>query len=395
MSARTAAGQAQRLVEVNGEPAGVLGRDGAGRYVYTYDRDCPPERFVSLTMPVRLESYTWPELHPVFAAALPQDATRAALNERLARAGDVAPFALLDRWPHHLGRWRLRGPNRESAPPTPAAPAELMTAADARGTFEALYTAQYRDPLAFRPPPGPRLHVALDRDAIYRCDPGEGAEAYNEWCALAIARRAGFDVPAATLSADGRVLRIARYDGARGARLGVEDLGALQGLSPDARYGAPAERLVSLAATLSPPVMRTALRRELFRRLLLAHLLRDGERHLQSHEVVYRSAEEVRLAPLQAMSTDWSASPQDERLRPALSVGEQRRYALRKGTLKRFAAHCALSDRESSAILEWLLAALDTEQKALRAAATPRTLPWLRRLEEYWSVGAADLKAGY
>ncbi len=385
----------ERLIGVGGEPAGVLGRDAAGRYVFAYDRRCAPDAFVSLTMPVRLQSYVWPSLHPVFEGALPQDATRAALVQLLARAGESSPFALFDRCRHRLGRWHPM-PAEATSPPDvdPVAPRAMMTAADARPAYAELYARQYAPP-AIAPPPGVRMHQALDADAIYRCDPGDGAEAFNEWCALAIARRAGFAVPALSLSADGRVLRLERYDGVAGARLGVEDLCGLQGLAPDARYGAPAERLVSVAAALAPAVARTALRRELYRRLLLGHLLGDGERHLQSYAVVYGSAEELSLAPLVGVATDWSAPPGDERLQPGLSVGGERRYGLRRGSLRRFGAHCALSERESGAILDWLIAAQDAEARALRAQASPVTLPWLRRLEEYWASGARALKASY
>lgn len=384
-----------RQVDVAGVLAGTLGRDPGGRYVFTYDRQCPPDHFVSLTMPVRLESYVWPELHPVFAAALPQGPMRAVLEERVTREGTAGPFALLDCCPPAPGRWRVRGADGAPVPEAPRAGPELMTATDARPAFDDLYAQGYRLSPPFRPVPGRSMNAAFARDALYRCDPGEGAEAFNEWCALAIARRAGFEVPDAALSADGRVLRLARIDAAAESRPGIEDLCALQGLAPSACYGASAERLASLAATLCPPVNRTAVRREVFRRQVLAHVLRDGERHLRAYEVLYRTADEVRLAPLSGLSTDWSAPPADDRLRPALSVGGERGYRLRKGTWRRFGAHCALSERESGAIIDWLIAALRAEEQALRAAATAKTLPWIRRLEEYWSLGAADLKAAY
>ena len=385
----------QRRIAVDGQLAGVLERDAGGRYIYAYDRHCPPDAFVSLTMPVRLESYVWPQLHPVFEAGLAQGASRAALDDRLARAGNAGPFAVLDAGPRRLGRWSVLSDAAEGPATDPPASPAVMTAADARPSFAELYAAQYATVAGFAPPPGVRVHAALDAHSIYRCDPGEGAEAYNEWCALSIARRAGFDVPQAARSADGRVLRLERYDGLAGARLGVEDLCGLQGLAPSARYGAAAERLVSVAAALAPPVTRTALRRELYRRIALAILLGDTERHLQSFETVYASVDDLKLGPLVGLCTDWSAPPADERLVPALTVGGQRRFALRKTTLRRFGAHCALSERESGAIIDWLAAALDAEQPALRAAATPATLPWLRRLEEYWASGVRALKAGY
>lgn len=385
---------AQRVIAVNGQPAGVLGRDGAGRFVFAYDRGCPPDCFVSLTMPVRLESYVWHELHPVFDGGLPWDDTRAALTERLVRAGCADPFALLDLCPFRLGRWHVLEP-RQEPPLEPVADRTLMTASDARPAFAALLSAQYAWGEVVQAPLPGRIAVALDAHALYRGDRDSGAEAYNEWCALSIARRAGFDVPECRLSADGRVLRLDRWDGLGGARLGVEDLCGLQGLGPAGRYAATAERLVSVAAALAPPVNRTAIRRELFRRLTLGLLIGDTDRHLQTFAVVYGGVEDLRLAPLAGLRTDWNSAPDDPRAQSALSIGGQRALALRRGTLRRLGAHCALSDRESAAILDWLAAALSAERAALRLAAPPSAVDWLERLESHWEAGEARLRAAY
>ena len=69
------AAQTDKLVaHVNGIPAGYLSPSpDSPKYVFTYFPEAPSDAFVSLTMPVRAESYVWQEgLHPIFQMNLPE-----------------------------------------------------------------------------------------------------------------------------------------------------------------------------------------------------------------------------------------------------------------------------------------------------------------------------------
>ncbi len=384
-----------RRVLVNATPVGTLEQVASGHFVFTYDRDCDPANFVSLLMPVRLASYSWHDLHPVFAACLPAEPVRGLLQEQLIRAGNKDPFALLDRCTVTAGRWQVLHSAAKPAPPDRQATAELMEATDSRTYFQSLYAQQYTPTLPLSTLSLQRLAVAMDERYLYRADPGAGSEIYNEHCCAAIAQRAGFDIPEVVWSADRRVMRLPRYDAGPKGRLGVEDLCALQGLPASGRYTTSMERMVSVTAALVAPVRRRAIRRELFRRTVLAHLLGDTERHLKSYELCYQTIDDVALGPLIGLCTDWSAPPGDPSLKPALSVVDQRSFVLKKGSWRRFAAHCSLADREASAIIDWVSNAWAAEQQALREAATELTRPWLRRLEEYWAIGAQRLRTAY
>ena len=391
MSARGAA--TGRDVYVNGDRVGVLAVDAGGRLAFTYEPDAPVDGFVSLLMPVRRASYFWPTLHPVFAATLPEGPTRAALDAALTRDGRSGPFAGLDACRTGLGRLDVVEPGATPDTRRPRAPGELMTAPDSRPAFARVYASRFAVDVPL--PEGRRLAEAYDDEALYRATTDDGAEVYNEAAALAIARRAGFDVPAATISADGRVLRLSRCDGLSGARHAIEDLGALQGLAPDARYSGSAERLASVAAALAPPVNRTAVRRELFRRLLLSHLLLDSDRHLMTYAVLADTVDDFRLAPPVGLRTAWERAPDDPALIPAVSIGATRRFDLPRGTLRRLGAHCALSDRETKAIMGWLDSAHAAVCAELSASADARTRPWLERLQAYWAQGSDLLHAAY
>lgn len=382
----------ERVVCVNGEAVAGLDRDPSGRLAHTYRSDAPADAFVSLLMPVRRVSYLWPTLHPVYLASLPQGAVRQMLDAALTQSGRAGPYAALDAVRVRLGRVDVR--QSTDSPLLEVTPAGQPDPADSRPWFRRLYDAQFTLPVAL-PAASDRLVEAIGRDALYRLDLGDGAEAYNERCAQSIARRAGFELPASELSADGRLLTTTRFDGLSGARHALEDFCALQGLGPEARYAGSAERLTSIAAALAPPVARTAVRRELFRRIVLSHLLVDTDRHLMTYAVLSESLGDFRLAPLCGLRTAWEQPLDGPAPMPALSIAERRSFLLPAGTLRRFGAHCALSERETRAILTWLENALDTTTEALEREATARTRPWLERLTPYWRFGAASLRAAY
>ena len=54
--------------------AGLLERDARQEYIFAYSQETGSEAQVSLTMPVRLASWTSRELHPIFQMNLPEGA---------------------------------------------------------------------------------------------------------------------------------------------------------------------------------------------------------------------------------------------------------------------------------------------------------------------------------
>ena len=80
-------------------PAGTLQcLESAGdfRCLLTYHASTPSDAFVSLTMPVRTESYVWDDtLHPVFQMNLPEGYLLQVLQEQLGPQITASPMALL------------------------------------------------------------------------------------------------------------------------------------------------------------------------------------------------------------------------------------------------------------------------------------------------------------
>jgi len=85
-------------VHTLGREVGTLESVGAFKSVMSYHPNVPAEDFVSLTMPVRTESYGWDApLHPIFQMNLPEGYLLKVLQER---------FGLFIVGPEKPSRWK-------------------------------------------------------------------------------------------------------------------------------------------------------------------------------------------------------------------------------------------------------------------------------------------------
>jgi serine/threonine-protein kinase HipA len=400
--------QAMRLeVYVSHARTGVLAAERADRYVFTYDAAVPAERFVSLTMPVRLESYVWHELHPIFQMSLPEGDLLARLSSRLAKAGAGRPIDLLA----YAGAEQIGRISVFPAGASPEAPldtqsfAELMTSPDTRKLFVDLVEAHLARGVSGVMPKaisvskekgGDRL-TAFDAGGIYKTGTEEFPHlALNEWCCLRVARRAGIEVPDFELSHDRRVLRLARFDRAPEGPLGFEDFAVLQGVGTAQKYDSTYEQVVKTAATFVPALARVATRRELFRRIVLCWMLRNGDAHLKNFALLYSNWTDVRLAPLYDVVTTAAY----ESLRndvPALTLGGRRAWRFKKGTWRKFGqAHCALDPVEAAEIVEALRRAVEEESVEMTRIAREETgaSETIDAIRAQWQSGLTDVRAG-
>jgi serine/threonine-protein kinase HipA len=398
-------GTPRLAVFVARENAGVLSAERPDRFVFTYDPACPPARFVSLTMPVRLESYVWHELHPVFQMSLPEGDLLARLRSRLAKTGAGGPVHLLAIiGSEMIGRLSVFPEGtRPDAPIDAQSFAALMTAADTRPLFTDLVEQHLARgvsgvmPKAIsvsREKEGERL-TAFDGGGIYKMGNDDFPDlARNEWHCLSAARKCGLDVPEFELSRDGRVLRIARFDRSAEGPLGFEDACVLLGLGTAQKYDSTCERLVGAVATFSPALARPDVRREMFRRLLISHMLRNGDAHLKNFGVLYRTAADVRLAPVYDIvtTTAYRALRNDV---PALTLAGRRAWRLKPGSWTRFAQqHCGLDPEQSRQIAYALAAKVRAEAAKLSRPSRGRGAGTLAAMHDQWSAGIEDALAG-
>jgi HipA N-terminal domain len=232
--------------------AGLLDRASVQRdYVFTYDLATANSSVaqVSLTMPLRLESWTSRDLHPIFQMNLPEGALLEAIRRAISKvAGEDDLTMLRVTGGNQVGRNRF-SLAADSAPgivESPESLEELLSYPDTEELFHEL-VAKYalRSGVS-----GVQPKVMLD--ASERGTTAVGGYivktwgddypqlAANEFFCMTAAQRAGLLVPEFHLSANGRLFVMKRFDvGVGGSALGFEDMCALQGLEPLRSTGAP------------------------------------------------------------------------------------------------------------------------------------------------------------
>lgn len=129
--------------------------------------------------------------------------------------------------------------------------------------------------------------------------------AANEYLCLTAARHAGIDVPSFELSDDGQMLVLDRFDlvvqaEGRVERLGFEDIAALAGLRvrdilSDRKYQGSYQRVAELLRQFQ---LHSSNLHRFFEQVAFSVMVRNGDAHLKNFGLLYRSREEVWLAPM-------------------------------------------------------------------------------------------------
>ncbi|UOD50436.1 type II toxin-antitoxin system HipA family toxin [Orrella daihaiensis] len=127
----------------------------------------------------------------------------------------------------------------------------------------------------------------------------------NEYLCLSAAKRAGIDVPVFELSDDGQLLVLDRFDiviheNGSVERLGFEDIAALAGLRvrdvlSDRKYHGSYQRIAELMRLLG---LASENLHRFFEQVAFSVMVRNGDAHLKNFGLLYRSSDDIWLAPM-------------------------------------------------------------------------------------------------
>ncbi len=302
-----------RLLNVSigdADNAGQLLR--ASTYEFRYLQPDPEQATVALLMPPR-EQLTWQDgdLFPPMDQNLPEGELFMRIRELFPKQ-PMTPMhmlALVGR--NGIGRLGYSLPNQAAKPlPRTLSKSELLQTAYTPEVFNDLVAAylstgagiagmQPKIMVPDRPTvPLPSLIVKA-ASAAY---PGLAA---NEFLCLTAAHEAGITVPSFALSDDGQMLVLDRFDlvvhdDGRVERLGFEDIAALAGLRvrdilSDRRYHGSYQRIAELLRQLQ---LHSGNLRRFFEQVAFSVMVRNGDAHLKNFGLLYRSPEDMWLAPM-------------------------------------------------------------------------------------------------
>lgn len=383
--------------------AGLLERSQDQRqYVFAYNPSTVmTDAQVSLTMPVRLESWLSRDLHPIFQMNIPEGALLEAIRRSIAKlAGDDDLTILRVTGGNQIGRNRfsLPGDTSPGVEETPETLDDLLSYPDTKELFNDLVSKYaLRSGVS-----GVQPKVMLEATERGTAAVGGyivkswGIEypqlAANEFFCMTAAQRAGLPVPEFHLSENGGLFVMKRFDMASdGSAMGFEDMCALQALGTSQKYSSTCERVARSIKDFVSPEFRQIARERFFASLVLSCMVRNGDAHLKNFGVLYkRPGAPVILAPVFDVVTTVAYIPKDI---PALSLAGTKKWWSRKMLEKFAVVHLALPIGKNAQIFEEVAEAI-TDTRGLLLTYMEDHLEFREvgnRMLTAWETGVSGL----
>lgn len=389
-------------VYVLGQPVAMLESVGDFKSVLTYNEGADPNRMVSLTMPVRTESWVWDDsLHPIFRMNLPEGYLLHVLEEQFGRYLGGNPATLLSVVGRNMiGRLQIAIPGANLREPvTPLDVAELLKGDNSEAAFASLvrkYAASGVSgvvPKFLDAQKHPRLSQYGKATLFTRRHIIKGSSqhlpfiALNEHLGMQVAAKV-VSTARTEVSQDGQALVVHRFDvNEKGQpQLGLEDFCALLGMRPAAKYETTWERIGKAVRDHVPGPRQRETFHHLAATLLLTYALRNANCHSKNIALMYTSKADIQIAPVYDMLTtcvyaDYKGSP------PGISFMGKRTWQPGKSLEKFLAGNFNITPREQAILVEKIGDAVSDTAPLVRQA--------MKEHPNFRNIGKHLLKAWY
>ena len=377
-------------VWTDGAEAGLLDRHETRGSSFAYLPEVARARAVSVTMPVRLPSWTVQfGLSPIFEMNLPEGVLRERLRLAFAKAtGTFDEFDLLGIVGRsQVGRIRYTGQKEQLQEEVPFQSVDEILARRRGGDLLPYLIDKFA---SFSGISGvqPKILVrdegasaTLSRSTERLSQSHRGAThivkfweqneypqlAANEFFCLRVAEKCGLDVPPYRLAEDALALVIDRFDlRSDGTYRGFEDFCVLNARRSDEKYRGSYETSIMKRFTefANSPHVGEDLER-LFTLIAVNCALRNGDAHLKNFGILYDDVEgEARLAPVYDLVTTSVYLPKDSM---ALTLMGTTKWASAKELQRLGETRMGGSPARVREILERINAAIDDISKEIRA----------------------------
>ena len=303
-------------VHVLGTHVGVLEQVGDFKSVMSYLPNAELEKLVSLTMPVRTESYPWDDqLHPIFQMNLPEGYLLQVLQEEFGPVIGANPIALLSVIGRNMvGRLQVAPPGAsldELAKPIEVA--ALLKGDNSEEAFSELVRQHAKSGVSGVLPKfldtkekkkstglGPhKKAIVLTHEHIIKGASSRlpYATANEHLCMQVVSKIV--DCAKTELSEDANLLVVHRFDVDKNGKplRALEDFCALLGLRPSAKYETNWERIAKAVRTYIQGAYHYETFQKLAAMLLLTYALKNADCHSKNVALLYTSRTDARLAP--------------------------------------------------------------------------------------------------
>jgi len=369
-------------VHVLGQHVGVLEQVGDFKSVMAYVPEVAPENLVSLTMPVRTESYPWDDqLHPIFRMNLPEGYLLQVLQEEFGPHIGASPVALLS----VIGRnmvGRMQVAPQGAALDEPAKPievAELLKGDNSEEAFSQLVREHARSGVSGVLPkfldteaqpgglgPHKKATILTHQHIIKGSSARLPFATANEHLCMQVAARV---LPCAKteLSEDGNVLVVHRFDVDENGKpfRALEDFCALLGLRPEYKYETTWERIAKAVRDHVDGRHQYETFQRLAAMLLMTYAMRNADCHSKNLALLYTSRDDARLAPVyDFFTTSVYAGYRDNP--PGIMFGGRKTWLPGKTLAKFITATFNIPEREQKEMVEHISDAVADTAPAVR-----------------------------
>ena len=396
-------------VYVLGREVAVLESVGDFKSVLTYMPNTAADDFVSLTMPVRTESYTWDDqLSPVLQMNLPEGYLLQVLQEQFGPHIGASPMSLLSVIGRNMvGRIQVAAAGAVlEEPAKPIEVAELLQGDNSEEAFAELVRQHATSGVSGVLPkfldveeeaapdttdsgkqlgPHQKANLLTRRHIIKGSSGRLPFAALNEYLCMQVM---GKVLPSAKVevSRDGNALVVYRFDvDDEGQPLwGMEDFCALLGLRPAQKYETTWERIARAVRDHVPGPHQYETFQQLAATLLLTYALHDADCHSKNIALLYTSQADVHLSPAyDFLTTSVYAGYQQNP--PGISFLGKKTWTPGKNLSKFVAGTFGIPLREQSVMLEHISDAV--------ADTVPLVRERMSELPEFRDIGKRMLLA--
>ena len=261
---------------------------------------------LSLTMPIRTESYSFTSLHPIFQMNLPEGHLRLAIERATAKhygSDDLSMLAILGT--NQIGRlgYAIAGSELKQSSKQYPNLDSILSSQDANLFNELLVQFATSSGVAGVQP---KVLLTLQNEHdILPLVQGKatlpwhsyivkswGREypqlACNEYVCLTLAKKSGLNLPDFYLSDNGKLFLTKRFDLTdNGRSFGFEDFCVLQGKGTKEKYDASLESCTNTIRQFVSPQFQSQALADFFKLTLINVLVRNGDAHLKNSGVIY------------------------------------------------------------------------------------------------------------
>lgn len=404
-------------VYVLGREVAVLESIGDFKSVLTYGPDTVADDFVSLTMPVRTESWVWDDqLPPIFQMNLPEGYLLQVLQEQFGPHIGARPLALLSVVGRNMvGRIQVAAAGAQlDEPAKPFEVADLLRGDNSEEAFAELVRQHATSGVSGVLPKfldaqkevprkvGSRSQLGkhqkatlLTRRHIIKGSSGRlPFAALNEYLCMQVV---GKVIPSAKteVSRDGNALVVHRFDVSSKGQLlwGMEDFCALLGLRPAQKYETTWERIARAVRDHVPGSRQYETFQHLAAILLLTYALHNADCHAKNIALLYTARADVHLSPAyDFLTTSVYAGYQYNP--PGISFGGKKTWTPGKNLSKFIASTFGIPLREQSEMLERISDAVADSVPLVsdKMAELPEFKDTGKRMLLAWQEGVNNLR---